>query len=363
MTATSSMPPKPMPNHHAPQEIGKDTYLIRSVFGEGEGPVSVFVNSMVIAGPEPVVVDTGVAVNREHWFEDVFSIVEPEDIKYVFLSHDDHDHVGNLVELLDLAPQATLVSSWFAAERLSGDFHVPVERTQWINDGESFEAGGRTLAVVRPPLYDAPTTRGLYDPASGVYWAVDTYGTLVPTAVENVADLDADFWDEGFLGLNRLNSPWHAIVDPNLFAAQVARVEALAPTVLASGHGPVITGANVAEAHNKMRRTANGEPTSVPTQADLDQIIAALTAERAEPAEACVSRGKERAVHTEWGVAHVPRLTQASPGETTVPPGRGAATGTCSPVRRGRSRARARSSCAPPPEARTGTDLEGPCCD
>jgi flavorubredoxin len=281
MTTTPGMPPKPTVNHHAPLEIGRDTYLIRSMFGEGEGPVAVYVNSMVIAGPEPIVVDTGTVVNRDQWFADVFSLVEPEDIKYVFLSHDDHDHVGNVVELLERAPQATLITSWFSAERLAGDFHVPVERTRWINDGESFEAGGRTLAVVRPPLYDAPTTRGLYDPRSGVYWAVDTYGTIVPNPVDDVADLDPGFWDEGFLGLNRMNSPWHAIVDANLFSKEVARVEALGATVLASGHGPVITGANVSEAHRKMHRTANGEPTPLPTQADLDMLVATLVAERA----------------------------------------------------------------------------------
>ena len=33
----------------------------------------------------------------------------PADVRWVFISHDDHDHIGNLLELLDLCPQATLV--------------------------------------------------------------------------------------------------------------------------------------------------------------------------------------------------------------------------------------------------------------
>jgi flavorubredoxin len=271
-----SMAPHPPVTHHAPLAIGRDTYLIRSMFGEGEGPVAVYVNSMVITGPEPVVVDTGTVVNREQWLADVFSLVEPTDIRYVFLSHDDHDHVGNLVPLLELAPQATLLTTWFSGERLAGDLHVPLQRVRWVNDGDTVDAGGRTLAVVRPPLYDAPTTRGLYDPASGVYWAVDTYGTPVPTPTDDVAELDRDFWDEQFLGFNRMNSPWHAVADPVLFGRQVERVERLAPTVLASAHGPVITGANVGEAHRKMRRIAGGDPTPLPTQVDLDALLASL---------------------------------------------------------------------------------------
>jgi flavorubredoxin len=273
------MEPKAPARHHKPQKIGKDTYLIRSAFGEDEAPLFVYVNSMVITGPEPIVVDTGTVANREQWMRDVFSLVDPGDIRYVFLSHDDHDHVGNLVPLLEAAPQATLITTWFSLERMAGDVAIPLERVRWVNDGETFDAGGRTLAVVRPPLYDAPTTRGLYDPSSGVYWAVDTYGTTMERTVSDVAELDAGFWDEQFIALNRMNSPWHTLVGRELFGREVDRVETLAPTVLASAHGPVITGANVAEAHRKMRRIAGGEPTPLPTQADLDAMLAALRPE------------------------------------------------------------------------------------
>ena len=49
---------------------------------------------MVIRAAEPVVVDTGMMENREQYLEDVFSLVEPEDIRWVFISHDDVDHVS-----------------------------------------------------------------------------------------------------------------------------------------------------------------------------------------------------------------------------------------------------------------------------
>ncbi|MDP9404947.1 MAG: hypothetical protein M3P85_16890 [Actinomycetota bacterium] len=56
------------------------------------------------------------------------------------------------------------------------------------------------------------------------------------------------------------------------------RVERLGATVIAHGHGPVITGANVPEAHRKIRRVAGGEATPLPTQADLDTLLAQLGA-------------------------------------------------------------------------------------
>jgi flavorubredoxin len=275
------MEPKAPANHHEPLKIGKDTFLIRQILGEGDGPLAVYVNSMVIAGPEPVVVDTGTVANRDQWMADVFSIVEPTDVRYVFLSHDDHDHVGNLVPLLEAAPQATLVTTWFAQERLAGDLDVPLHRVRWVNDGETFDAGDRTLAVIRPPLYDAPTTRGLYDPTSGVYWAVDAFGTAVAAPADDVAELDTGFWDEQFIGLNRMGSPWHTLVDPTLYGRQVDRVERLGATVLATAHGPVITGPNVAEAHRKIRRVAGGDAIPFPGQADLDALLAAAAIQHA----------------------------------------------------------------------------------
>ena len=33
------------------------------------------------------------------------------------------------------------------------------------------------LQAVRPPIFDSPTTRGLFDPTTGVYWASDSFAT------------------------------------------------------------------------------------------------------------------------------------------------------------------------------------------
>jgi flavorubredoxin len=269
------MDPVAPSHHHAPLQITDDTFLIRSLYGEGQAPVAVYVNSMVITGREPIVVDTGTVGNRDRWMEDVFSIVEPSDIRWVFLSHDDHDHVGNLVPLLEAAPRATLVTTWFSLERLVGDIAVPLGRVRWVNDGESFDAGGRTLVAVRPPLYDAPTTRGLFDPASGVYWAADAFATAVPTPVDDVEELDPEFWAESFSILNRVNSPWHELVDPVRFGREVDRLERLGVTTIASGHSPVVTGRNVATALTGTRRLAGAPAAALPGQADLDAMLAA----------------------------------------------------------------------------------------
>ena len=61
--------------------------------------------SMVIRGAEPVIVDTGAPVHRESWLDQVLSLVDPQDVRWIFLSHDDTDHLGNLNEMLELCPR------------------------------------------------------------------------------------------------------------------------------------------------------------------------------------------------------------------------------------------------------------------
>lgn len=264
-------------HHHKPVRVGSDAWLIRQLAGEGQGPVATYMNSLVILGEEPVIVDTGTAANRMQWMADVFSLVEPEDVRWIFLSHDDHDHVGNLVEVLEACPQATLVTTWFSGERLSGDIELPIGRCRWVNNGESFDAGDRTLVAVTPPVFDAPTTCGLFDTRTGVYWAVDAFATAVVTPVDDCADLDRDFWREGLSLGSRLVSPWHEWLDSSKWGAYVDMVQGLGITSVASAHSPIISGPMVAEAFEELRRIPDLQNMPLPTQLDLEAIIAAAS--------------------------------------------------------------------------------------
>ena len=96
-----------------PTRIAPETFIVHDHHGEGTAPVIVPLNTMVIRAKEPVVVDTGMAENRDQYLADVFSLVEPEDIRWVFISHDDVDHTGNVNALMAQAPNATLVVNWF----------------------------------------------------------------------------------------------------------------------------------------------------------------------------------------------------------------------------------------------------------
>lgn len=105
----------------APIEIAPDTFVIHDSYAPPGAPAAVHMNAMLIRGAEPVVVDTGTPLNRTGYLHGLFSLVDPTDVRWVFISHDDIDHYGNLHEVMAACPNATLVANWFFCERIGVD--------------------------------------------------------------------------------------------------------------------------------------------------------------------------------------------------------------------------------------------------
>ncbi len=264
--------------HVPPTKVAKDTFVIHQVQHALGQPLFIYINSMVIRGREPVLVDTGTPANREQWLKDAFELVDPEDVRWIFLSHDDVDHTGNLDEALSACPNAKLVCNWAMVERHTNCFDFPLQRCHWVMDGESFDVGDRTLHAFRPPVYDSPTTRGLFDPTTGVYWAVDTFATPLPDPKFGIADLDQEFWDFGqYLFALGAVSPWLTMLDTAKYAAYVDRVQTLDIKTIAACHTPVIEGPFIERAFNRVRELPTLDPPDLPNQAVLEQIVAAMT--------------------------------------------------------------------------------------
>jgi flavorubredoxin len=262
--------------HHPPLKVADDTWLIQQVQRASIGPLYVYLNSLVITGPEPIIVDTGTPVNRKQWMKDVFSIVDPGDVRWIFLSHDDVDHAGNLREVLEACPNATLVVTWILTERHASEIDIPVDRMRWANDGDSWRAGNRTLTAIMPPLFDSPTTRGLYDDRTGVYWAVDTFALPLPGPMNEITELDPAEWRGGVELFNCMNSPWFKLLDPDKFERHVDRVQNLDIEVVASCHSPVIRRPQLGQAFDFIRQIPSLESPPQPTQVDLEALMHAV---------------------------------------------------------------------------------------
>lgn len=263
----------------SPIRVADETFVLPTPFPiPGFGVL--YINAMVIRGEEPILVETGAPIFRDDYLEAAFSLVDPADVRWIFLSHDDRDHSGNIMQVLEACPNARLVTNFVGLGRMGEEWELPLPRVHFVNDGETFSAGDRTLAAIRPPYYDSPATRGLWDTSTGVYFAADAFGAVVPQECEDVNDVAADVYAEGFNWFNRVNSPWHEVSDPAKVDAVVDRIRALKPKVIVSTHGP--------SAHDRsdqlcdmLAAIATMDAVALPNQADLERMLA--TMESGEP--------------------------------------------------------------------------------
>lgn len=110
-------------------------------------------NAFVLHAAEPVVVDTSLSLPDRGFMDTLGSVVDPADVRWIWLTHPDRDHTGALFDLLDAAPHARLVTTFLSADIMSTERPVSLDRLYLLNPGQSLEVGDQTLTAFRPPLY------------------------------------------------------------------------------------------------------------------------------------------------------------------------------------------------------------------
>ncbi len=238
------------------------------------------VNTFVITGTQPVVVDTGLGTPDKDYLADLAQVIDPADVRWIWLTHPDRDHTGGLLALLEAAPRARLVTT-FAGVGIYGCEHpLPLERIYFLNPGQELDVGDRTLLALRPPLFDSPATTGFLDRSTGILFSSDCFGGPLPSAeLATAGDVRAVAPDDlraAQLLWATVDSPWVHLVDPVTFAETLDVVRALAPSLVLSTHLPPAPGMT-----DLMLDNVAGAPTASrfvgPDQVALEAMLASFS--------------------------------------------------------------------------------------
>src|SRR4051812_34610291 len=92
----------------SPYAAGPDVHVLPTTIpipGLGVLPI----NAFVLHAQEPVLVDAGLAMDSDAFVDALTAVIDPTTIRWVWLTHDDTDHTGNIQRVMELAPQARLV--------------------------------------------------------------------------------------------------------------------------------------------------------------------------------------------------------------------------------------------------------------
>lgn len=235
------------------------------------------VNAFVIKAAEPVLVDTGIGIESDEFMQVLESVIDPRDLRWVWLTHDDADHTGNLRRVLDAAPHARLAANALAVLRMSSAWPVPMDRVHWLNSGDSITAGDRTLTAVRPPLFDNPTTIGLYDDKSQALFCADFFGAIISSPVQNADEVSEGDLSQGMIGWASMDTPWAHMLDPGVFSKGLEKIRQIAPKAIFSAHLPPAQG-RAEQFLEWLAELPASTPAVVPDQTALEQILAQMKA-------------------------------------------------------------------------------------
>ncbi len=172
------------------------------------------INSFVLHGDVPVLVDTGPVVERESFMTALKSVIDPADLRWIWLTHTDGDHIGALGQLLAEYPDIKVITTFLGVGIMSVSDPFPMDRVHLVNPGQSITLGSRTLTAFRPPTFDNPSTTGFFDSSSGVLFPADCFGALLQDVPQNAADLSEGDLREGQVFWATIDSPWMHEVDP-----------------------------------------------------------------------------------------------------------------------------------------------------
>jgi glyoxylase-like metal-dependent hydrolase (beta-lactamase superfamily II) len=230
------------------------------------------INAFVIKADEPVLVDTGTGRDSDEFMKTLRMVVDPQELKWVWITHDDSDHTGSIQKILEAAPKARLAANALAVMRMNAAWPVPMDRVYWLNHGDGISVGDRKLTAIRPPLFDNPTTIGIYDDKSDIFFSADCFGAIIPTLAQDADDLKEDALAQGMLSWASGDCPWVHAIPPEVFARQLDTLRQLAPKSILSAHLPPASGMT-ARLLDTLALVPASKPFIAPKQAVLAQML------------------------------------------------------------------------------------------
>ena len=241
-------------------EIAPNTTTIRSLdwdrdrfdieFGLQNGTTY---NSFLIRGEKTALVDTSHEKFRQLYLDTLKGLINPAEIDYLIISQTEPDHSGLVKDVLQLAPQVTVVGSKVAIQFLEDFVHQPFDRLV-VKNGDKLDLGkGHVLEFVNAPNLHWPDTIFSYDAGTQVMFTCDAFGLHYCSDSTFDEDLRAIEPDYRFY--------YDCLMAPNARSVLSAlkRMDQLGEvSMVANGHGPLLRH-NVTELVGRYRKWSQAQ--------------------------------------------------------------------------------------------------------
>ena len=231
------------------------------------------INAFVLQGQDPVLVDTGVVGQSDGFLTTLRGVIDPSDLKWLWLTHTDPDHIGSVHALLSENPKLRVVTTFLGVGIMSLFAPLPMDRVFLLNPGEQLKLADRTLTAFKPPAFDNPSTTGFFDDKSRVLFSSDCFGALLQEVPENAADLSEQDLHAGQTLWSTIDAPWLHKADRGMLVRELDVIRSMDPKMILSSHLPAAGGKVVGRLLSTLAQAPDAEPFVGPNQPMLEQML------------------------------------------------------------------------------------------
>lgn len=223
-------------------EIAPDTTAIRSLDWDRDRFDIEFAlqngttyNSFLIRGEKIALVDTSHAKFHDLYLDELTSIIDPQQIDYLIVSHTEPDHSGLIKDILQINPNITVYAAKVAHQFLAEMVHQPYNKVQ-VKSGDKLDLGnGHELEFCTAPNLHWPDTIFTYDHQTQHLFTCDAFG--MHYCDDQTFDEDLDLISADY------KIYYDCLMGPNARSvlSAIKRMNQL-PGIqtIATGHGPLI---------------------------------------------------------------------------------------------------------------------------
>lgn len=170
------------------RHVTKDLYQLgESVAGADGWHEAVRVYALLNDG-RPLLFDSGSHIHTGEIMKDLRTLLGDAPPGYVFLTHTELPHTGNISAILREWPETKLVVSSGILPHVELPWWVSEDQVRFAYAGTHEVYGGRTIAFLDGILKDQPGTHWMYDAETGALFTADALGYLFPKAADFTFD-------------------------------------------------------------------------------------------------------------------------------------------------------------------------------
>lgn len=192
-------------------------------------------NSYLLNTEKPTVIDTvDISFGREY-VENLKSLIELEEIRYIVINHTEPDHSGALGSLAAKAKNATIVCSKLAVYELKEMYKLHNREFLVVGDGDTLDIGGKTLSFIETPYLHTEETMITYCKEDKILFSCDIFSTHVAN-YEYFNDMAKEDITEDYIGYYKLIMHPHRKYVQNM----IEKIRDMEVKVIAPSHGFII---------------------------------------------------------------------------------------------------------------------------